>query len=116
MYKILIIFIVFLLCSCQEDEAKQNIVPEKLLTRDQMVHVLVDLELAEAAVTMTNLPNHAAIFRFKRYEKQIFGKHSIDSTVYQQNFEFYMKRLVDAEYIHRGVLDSMLIRKNKKIF
>jgi len=114
----LMLFIGTILIGCNSNPVSkiERIPPEKLLSRMEMINLLKEIHLAEAVTASSNLTYHKSLARFKRYKLHIFEKYNLDSTGFDQNFEYYMSDTDDLEYIYQALSDTFLLRKHRKNF
>ncbi len=89
-------------------------VPEKLIPKELMVSLLVQMQIAEVIATNEALPQGKGLGRYKKYEGYILAQYKLDTTVFRQNYEYYLGDVRRAEWIYSAMMDSLLIRKSKK--
>ena len=89
-------------------------VPEKLIPKELMVSLLVQMQIAEVIVTNEALQQGKGLARYKKYESHILAQHKLDTTVFRQNYEYYLGDVRRADLIYTAMMDSLLIRKSKK--
>ncbi len=107
MKNIFLLMVAAFLFSCGQKEAK----PPNLLPKDQMAGILADIHLLEAKVNALNLSGDTSIAVYKAYEYDLLvNERKIDTTVYQQSFEYYKNHLKEFHQIYEMVGDSL----NKK--
>ncbi|MCF1191082.1 DUF4296 domain-containing protein [Mangrovimonas sp. AS39] len=83
--------------------------PENLLSKDQMVHILLDLALVNSAkgVNKKMLENNGIV-----PDQYIYKKYQIDSLQFAENNNYYAYRVDDYDEIIQKVMDSLdVIRK-----
>ncbi len=88
--------------------------PEKLIPKELMVSLLVQMQIAEVVVTNEAMQQGKSLARYKKYESHILAQHKLDTTVFRQNYEYYMGDVRRAEWVYTAMMDSLLIRKSKK--
>ncbi len=95
-------------CSGEKTEIIQAEKPTKLISREDMIKVLMEIHLAEAGVSMMGIEHQRAIALYKQYQTEILKKHHIDTAVYRQNYEYYMQSPLEMEYILTMIEDSLV--------
>jgi len=112
--KYTLIMLLFLWACGSEKPKDTRKIPKNLLSKEQVIKVLVEINLAEAMVSMANLPFEHSVFRYRKYERHILKKLQIDSAVFMENYHYYIQNVDDGEIIYRGVQDSLLLRQAHK--
>src|SRR5258706_11809173 len=87
-------------------------VPDKLISPDSMVSILVDIHLAEAAVNITRI-NDLQSFKAQQLYPAIFKSHQTDSTIFHSSFDYYLKHPEKLEAIYEKVLDELSKRESE---
>jgi len=101
-YKLLVLVFLF---SC---ELKQN---ENLLSKNEMVPVMVDLYVATEMVSMARLPIDSAAIYFKSvYKVEVLNKYNIESTLFDDSFKYYSSRPEDFVWIQTAVADTLRVK------
>ena len=111
MRKLNFIIIIFFLLSCTNNSLiEKSSQPKNLISKEKMVDIIYDMTLISVAkgVNKNILENNGII-----PEQYIFNKHSIDSTIFAQNNEYYSFDLK----IYQSIFDAVKIKLeyNKKI-
>ncbi|WP_339608056.1 DUF4296 domain-containing protein [uncultured Roseivirga sp.] len=109
MKKLFLLAVSCLFFTCGSNEE----VPEGLLTKEEMVKVMIDIRVAEGQVTHLLLPQDSAEKVFKVLEKRIFEKHSIDTVAYKSSYQYYLLNPELGGEIFSNVLDSLNIMKER---
>lgn len=110
MYKIKQIIQVFLItiflynCTSNTIYAK----PDNLIPRKEMIKIMTDLYLANAATNVTNKYNQRQV----NYASLVFEKYGVDTTQFKNSNLYYMSRIDDYEKMHKKVQEN--IQKMKK--
>ncbi|MFP4089149.1 MAG: DUF4296 domain-containing protein [Cyclobacteriaceae bacterium] len=110
-----------LLIGCQDKTEKETETVEKpaeLLSKPKMVSFLVDLHLAEAKLTYSDIRNRDSLeMAFRNYEKFLYEKHDIDEAAYKKSYEYYLANMEEMNKIYSSVVDSISVlnslEKNK---
>ncbi|MDI1316304.1 DUF4296 domain-containing protein [Flavobacterium sp.] len=104
---ILIICVVFVLSSCNENSVAK---PDNLITKDKMIDILYDISLLEA-IKVQNLKG--GINR-KKANEFIYKKYKIDSIQFAKSNKYYASDLVDYKKMFEKVKDR-LNKENAKV-
>jgi hypothetical protein len=104
-----IIFCLLLLASCQSSPKT----PPGILDQDSMINILIDIHVAEAKANSAGLrsPDSVQVY-YKFLEKDVFSKHSTDSTRYYNSYRYYMENIKQMDQIYAAVVDSLSLREN----
>ena len=111
MKKLNFITLIFFVLSCTNSSLiEKPSQPKDLISKDKMVDIIYDMTLISVAkgVNKKILENNGII-----PEQYIFNKHSIDSTIFAQNNEYYSFDLK----IYQSIYDAVKIKLeyNKRI-
>lgn len=107
MKKILVIFILFLavFTGCDEPPVEK---PEKLIERDKMIDMLMDIHLAEAAYTsQRNRDSMVMNSSSANFYYSILDKHQVQDTVFEKSFVFYASQPRSFEKMYRGAMNQL---------
>lgn len=86
----LLLVLVLFLSNCKPKEISVD-EPDRLIPEDTMVMILQDIHLAEARVNKLNVSaTDSTRLIFEVAEKKIYQKYHIDTTVYRQNYRYYV--------------------------
>ncbi|MGD1889175.1 MAG: DUF4296 domain-containing protein, partial [Cyclobacteriaceae bacterium] len=84
--------------------------PVDLLSKDQMVSILIDLHLAEAKMSYTGSRKADSIeIIYRNYERTIFNEHSVTDSTYFRSYEYYLEHMDQMERIYTAVVDSFSV-------
>ena len=103
-------FIAFIL-ACHTEEIQE---PEHLLSREKMIHVLIDMHIMKAKTQRQALPSSEASLLYQRLLKKVYKKHQIDSLTFSESYGFYMEKMSDLKNIYSAALDSLIAMSQKK--
>jgi len=81
--------------------------PDDLIPRKEMINLLTDIYIANAAYNIRNKNEE----RQKNYLSLVYEKYGIDSARFNRSNLYYMSRIDDYEKMHQKVADK--IRKLK---
>lgn len=94
--------------SCSKKETE---IPPGVLSRKEMVRVLIDVHLLEAKVKKLYLSKDSSQAVYDHYEKMLFDDLGITQEQYEQSTEFYVDHIDDYKPIYDQVVDSLLARQ-----
>jgi len=90
-----------LLISCTDKP-----LPDGILSREKMIAVLIDIHLAEAAITTQQLYGDAAGQKAADYYDMIFKKHGITKEQFKVSFEYYSQHPA----LYKEMYDELIIQ------
>lgn len=85
--------------------------PAKLLPRDEMVRLLIDLHLTEARVEAARMQPDSARVLFRQQAKDLYQRHHTDETTFEESMRYYAIHGKDLEEIYGTVVDSISMRQ-----
>ena len=94
---VLYILIVVFITACTSNTIYKK--PKDLIPKEQMVNLLTDMYLANAAKNIKT----KALERDVNFMPLVYEKYGIDSTRFQRSNRYYMSRIDDYEAIHKKV-------------
>lgn len=103
---VILILLIFVNCSKKEQE-----LPPNVLTRDQMVRVLIDVHILEAKVKKLYLPRDTSKMVYNHYEKMLFKDQGISKAQYEESMSYYIDEIGTMKDIYDQVVDSLLARQ-----
>ncbi|WP_400190280.1 DUF4296 domain-containing protein [Hymenobacter sp. B81] len=95
----------------QCDRPEDPVPPARLLPRDQMVRVLIDLHLTESRVEASNLSPDSAKALFNQQLRDLYWRHKVEEKVFRDSYHYYGIHDKDLEEIYTTVLDSLKQRE-----
>jgi 3-hydroxyacyl-CoA dehydrogenase len=103
----LVIFFLLLTGCVGEEQA-----PPHVLSKEQMVNILVDIHIAEAKANRVLLRSYDSTQAYyKKLEQDVFKKHQVDSAVYRKSFTYYMDHMKQMDEIYTAVVDSLNVKE-----
>ena len=87
--------------------------PDYLLSKEEMVDLLVEIYLAEARLSSVGVPRDSAESLFKTYEKTILAKRGIADSTLKASYEYYFEHSQEMEAILDIVIDSLNIQEQR---
>ncbi len=108
-------FLIFLFVGCSKNnEPKQEINNENIISKDKMVEILVDFYLVESAIQYnTRFRINTRIFS-NYYYKPILEKHKITPEDFHESIEYYSKDIDGIDEIYTEVI-SILSEKLSEV-
>jgi myosin heavy subunit len=87
-----------------------NSLPDGVLERDRMIEVLIDLHLAEAAITNQALFGEEALQRASDYYDMIYKKHGITKEEFKASFEYYSRH----PQLYKEMYDQLIAEMTRR--
>jgi hypothetical protein len=97
------VMFVMLLSSCKKQEIK---IPKGILTRRELVPVLVDMHLAQAAGNLSQL-NDSVRSSYYDYSLSVFRMHQITKEKYDSSMAFYAAYPGLLDEIYQEVINEL---------
>ncbi len=99
-----------LLCAaCGKGDEK----PEHVLSKEQMVALMIDAQIAQTRVDNLHLKKDSAQKVYDQYQAYLLEEHTIKDTVFYESLQYYLNRPNDMNLIHEGILDTLNFRLQK---
>jgi len=114
MKRILNNFLVLLLVfsSCREDVA---IKPPQLISRDNMVDILVDIHLSDAAFQTRRFSNEKIMkYTESDFYYSILKKHQIADSVFETSLIYYSGKPKEFEKIYTRVINKLTLMEQEE--
>jgi hypothetical protein len=107
--KIFSLFLCLSLFSCYHENKEIQPIPKKLLTRDQMVDIMTDLQLSEGILTFRRIERlPVPDYGVSLYNK-VIEEHQLTREQLQENIDYYNN---DPKLMEK-IYDEVLARLNK---
>lgn len=106
----LLILIVSSLLSCYHENMEIVPVPEKLLTKDQMIDILTDLQLSEGILTFKRIERQPVANYGESLYTKVIDEHQLTREQLQENIDYYNS---DPKLMEK-IYEEVLARLNKK--
>lgn len=105
--KRLYFLILFFVTACSSNPMLGTQKPSNLISKDEMVQVLIDLNLIEADLQMKY--SHISFYSdaMKKSGYQILKKHGFTPLQFENSFDYYASRQEEMIAINNQILDSM---------
>jgi hypothetical protein len=95
-------------CNGGKTTTTEAIKPTKLVSRENMIKLLMEVHLAEAGVSSMSIDHFRATALYRKYQAEILKKYALDTATYRQNYEYYMQSPLEMEYILTFIEDSLV--------
>jgi hypothetical protein len=95
-------------CSGSQDDKQE------ILSREQMVKMLIQIHLLEAKVQQLPLPHDSVRQVYAHFENKLFEQEGISREQYELTYMYYADRPKNFEKIYQNVLDSLTVLENRK--
>jgi len=99
MKKFLILVLVTVCMSCSDEEGAQRM-PDGILTKQEMVELLVDIQLIEGGIIIRKLDEKKFGEEINAYYQKAFKKHGLTKETFEYNMRYYTDNpeILDAVY------------------
>jgi len=105
--RILFILLLPMLFSCYHENQATIEVPDHLLSEEEMIDVITDVQLADGAITYRRTRRiEQKNFRKSAYE-QIFSTYGINAKILNENLNYYNSNPKQMELIYEKVLAKL---------
>ncbi|WP_161603018.1 DUF4296 domain-containing protein [Pedobacter arcticus] len=98
---LLLIAVVLFYVSCQQNNA-----PKGVIERGEMLNVMLDMQLSDAALNQVYNNDTMKMQARSRYS-YVFAKYKIDSTAFTNSLKYYSKDPSDLDFMYTQVSDSL---------
>ena len=106
MNRILILLLALVLVfSCKGKKSP----PPGILSEDQMVMVITDIQLTEGKVSALPVSYDSSQVLYSLLEKEVFLKHSVSDSLFTQSMLYYLEDAKAMEQIYARVIDSLTV-------
>ncbi len=107
MFKLFFLLILFLgVTACSKVNKSEVVIPEKLLSKTQMVEILTQIQIAEAGFSINKNKLEANTLKPQSYNK-ILEQYSISTKQFKENINYYYDSPVVMEDIYEQVLGKL---------
>lgn len=93
-------------------EGEEQVVPDDLLSENQMVGILIDVHLAESKLNEVKGDISVRVDLFNTYATSIYEQHGTDSVQYVTSHNYYMQNLEVMKGIYQKVSDSLKVLRD----
>lgn len=85
--------------------------PEGLLSKEQMVKVLIEVHLNEAKLNQLRVPRDSTAKVYEIMERELLKHQGIEDSVYRKSFQYYLDHPMLMEEVYTVVVDSLSLRE-----
>lgn len=107
--KCLSLAMVLCLTRCSSEEKK----PKGLLSKEEMVSLMVEVYLAEAKISINNISRDSAAKLFVPFEESILAERGMADSTLKANYSYYLQKPVELESILDAVIDTLNLREQR---
>ncbi len=107
MNRLLFIFILLLLNSCNRSPASKE-----FLSEDLMVAILIDVQVAEGKASTLPISYDSSKVLYHLLEKDIFLKHGVSDSVFTTSMAYYLEDAEKMDRIYARIIDSLVVLEN----
>lgn len=105
MRKIVLGFFLCMIAACGNKETEM---PSDVIPQDKMMHVLMDIHLAEAGLRTENTFRADSLTQMTvNYYQFIFDKHQVTKEEFRRSFRFYTDNPEMMEKIYQKMIEEM---------
>ena len=102
------ILIILTVVSCQ----KQDEIPEGIYNEQQMVAMLIDIHIAQAAIRELHLDTDSAAYLFKVFERETMLKNNAKDSAFYTSYSWYLDHPQQMYEIYTAVVDTLSLRES----
>ena len=107
----LLLSVILLTTACSENADK----PENVLSEEELVRIMADMQLAEAKVKNLRVSTDSARQLFSIYELQIFEEWDVTAEQYKESYEYYLSNYELMSDIHTALIDTLSQRQKNAV-
>ena len=106
--------LVLFACSGQQPTSGTDLQkPDSLISRNQMVRIITDVHLTEAALAYIKNKGEAKTDIAKDYYDAVFSKYKISRKNFESNFDYYKRDQEELIKIYEAVIRNLEILKKQ---
>lgn len=105
----ILLLLLALLGSCSEVKE-----PESVLSREQMVDLMMDIYLAEARTNLLPIERDSAYKLFLPFQDSLLHRKEIPDSLLKKSYAYYLQRPAELEAIYDAIIDSLSLREQLK--
>jgi hypothetical protein len=87
--------------------------PKDILSRAEMVRVIMDIYLTEEKMNRTGVPRDSAVKLFDITRSRMFEKAGVKDSTFNTSFRYYVDHPKELEQIYTAVVDSLQLREQR---
>ncbi len=81
----------------------------KLLTKQQMTNILIDLHIVETSVAQRSYQGDSVMYVYNAAMNQVYQNHQTDSLQVDMSYRYYIQKPTLMDGIYEKVIDSLSI-------
>ena len=114
-FPLILLFVFFAIISCgKKNEAKEKSPPPTdIISSDEMKNVLVDVFLAEGAISEMEIKHKDPQYYAKHYYNYVLKKHNLTNSQLQKSYSYYAKDIEKMQKIMSDVVDDLSEKQSK---
>lgn len=90
----------------------RNSPPPGILSEDEMVNVLIDIQLTEGIVSALPIAYDSSQVLYSLLERDVFEKHAVQDSVFTHSMLFYLEDAAKMNRIYARVIDSLTVHES----
>lgn len=102
----------FLLFLISFGACDRNSPPPGILSEDELVNVLIDIQLTEGIVSSLPIAYDSSQLLYSLMEKDVFEKHSVQDSVVTKSMLFYLEDAEKMNRIYSRIIDSLSVHES----
>ncbi|HRK54526.1 MAG TPA: DUF4296 domain-containing protein [Cyclobacteriaceae bacterium] len=106
--KYVVIGVLITLVQCKQEQK-----PAGLLSKEEMVNLMVELYLSEAKLTLSGIRRDSANKLFLPYEESIVASRGVTDSTLNENYNYYLQHPDELEKILDAVIDTLNLREQR---
>ncbi len=83
--------------------------PSGILSEDEMVNVLIDIQLTEGIVSSLPVAYDSSRVLYSLMERDVFVKHAVEDSVFTQSMLYYLEDADKMNRIYTRIIDSLTV-------
>ncbi len=89
----------------------KDAVPEGILPKDKMIPLMIDIQLAEAAIPINNFQGDSAKQYAADYYNYIYNRHQVEKETFDKSINYYIKHPKLLDEIYAGVIEGLSVKE-----
>ena len=88
--------------------------PTRILNEKEMVHVLMEIYLAEEKFARAGIPYDSLMKLVPLFRERVMEKTGISDSVFRNSMDYYMARPKELEHIYTALVDSLSLQEQSR--
>lgn len=102
-------------CNNERVEANEINKPSKILSKQEMINVMVDFRLTEGVIRQMISAGNEPDFATSYYYEAALKENKIDIKTFEENMNYYSSDPDAMDEIYSAVVDSLVLLQSKSI-